>query len=357
MTTTKTLSFINTHFFIGVDTHLKNWKVTIRTGGIELKTFSMNPSPLELLSYLHKHYPEGIYHIVYEAGFCGFWALRIFKEHNIDCIIANPADVPTTNKEKSNKSDPIDSRKLSREHENKSLHGIYIPSPEQEELRMLMRLRYRIVQSQTRTKNRIKGLLYSQGIQIPLQFSGRSRWSHAFILWLESIAMKTSAGQFTLQNLLIQLTEARLHNKNILKELRKESHQKHIAPIINALLSVPGVAFITAMTLYTEIIDMNRFSSEDHLAAFIGLIPSTRSSDDTIKSNSITKRQNAFLRYTMIETAWTAVREDPAITMKYNELCKRMKCQDAIVRIAKKLVRRIRHVWLRKQEYQYALVA
>lgn len=357
MNTTKTLSFINTHFFIGVDTHLKNWKVTIRTGGIELKTFSMNPSPLELLSYLHKHYPEGIYHIVYEAGFCGFWALRIFKEHNIDCIIVNPADVPTSHKEKANKSDPIDSRKLSREHENKSLHGIYIPSPEQEELRMLMRLRYRVIQSQTRTKNRIKGLLYSQGIQIPVQFSGRARWSHAFILWLESIAMKTSAGQFTLQNLLIQLTEARLHNKNILKELRKESHQEHIAPIINALLTVPGVAFITAMTLYTEIIDMNRFSDEDHLVSFIGLVPSTQSSDDTIKSNSITKRQNAFLRFTMIETAWTAVREDPAITMKYNELCKRMKSQDAIVRIAKKLVRRIRHVWLHRQEYHYALVA
>jgi transposase len=357
MNTTQTLSFTNTHFFIGVDTHLKNWKVTIRTGGIELKTFSMNPSPLELLTYLHKNYPDGIYHIVYEAGFCGFWALRIFKEHNIDCIIVNPADVPTSHKEKANKSDPIDSRKLAREHENKSLHGIYIPSPQQEELRMLMRLRYRIVQSQTRTKNRIKGLLYSQGIHIPLQFSGRSRWSHAFILWLESIAMKTSAGQFTLQNLLTQLMEDRLHNKNILKELRKESHQEHIAPIINALLSVPGVAFITAMTLYTEIIDMKRFSDEDHLVSFIGLVPSIQSSDDTIKSNSITKRQNVFLRYTMIETAWTAVREDPAITMKYNELCQRMKSQDAIVRIAKKLVRRIRHVWLHRQEYQYALVA
>ena len=357
MTTTRTLSFANAHFFIGVDTHLKNWKVTIGTSGIELKTFSMNPSPLELLAYLRKHYPDGVYHIVYEAGFGGFWALRIFKEHNIDCIIANPADVPTSNKEKVNKSDPIDSRKLARELENKSLHGIYIPSRDQEELRMLMRLRYRIVQSQTRTKNRIKALLYSQGIQIPLQFSGRARWSHAFILWLESLSMNTTAGLFTLQNLLMQLKEMRQHNKNILKQLRKESRHQTIAPVINALLTVPGVAFITAMTLYTEIIDMNRFSNENHLASFIGLIPSIQSSDDTIKANSITKRQNSFLRYIMIESAWTAVREDPAMTMKFKELSKRMKSQDAIVRIAKKLVKRIRHVWLHQQEYQYALVA
>lgn len=357
MHTARSLSFSNSHFFIGVDTHLKNWKVTIRTNGIELKTFSMNPDPLELLAYLHKNYPDGIYHIVYEAGFCGFWALRVFKEHQIDCIITNPADVPTSDKEKANKSDPIDSRKLARELENKSLHGIYIPSCDQEELRMLMRLRYRIVQSQTRTKNRIKGLLYSQGIQIPLHFSGNQRWSHAFILWLESISMKTTAGQFALRNLLLQLKEIRQHNKDILKQLRQEAKHHSIASIVNALMTVPGIAFINAMTLYTEIFDMSRFSSEDHLAAFIGLIPSTRSSDDTIKGNSITKRQNSFLRYIMIESAWTAVREDPAMTMKFKDLCKRMKSQDAIVRIAKKLTKRIRYVWIHQEEYQYALVA
>lgn len=100
MNTTQKISFANSHFFIGVDMHLKNWKVTIRTDGIELETFSMNPAPMELIAYLQKHYPDGICHIVYEAGFCGFWALRVFRQHNIDCIIANPADVPTTNKEK-----------------------------------------------------------------------------------------------------------------------------------------------------------------------------------------------------------------------------------------------------------------
>ena len=263
MNTTTTLSFANTHFFIGIDAHLKNWKVTIRLNGIELKTFSMNPSPLELIAYLHKHYPDSIYHIVYEAGFCGFWALRIFRQHNVDCIITNPADVPTSNKEKTNKSDPIDSRKLAREHENKSLHGIYIPSREQEELRMLMRLRFRIVQSQTRLKNRIKGLLHAHGIHIPLQFSGRQRWSHAFILWLESLPLYTSAGKFTLQNLILQLKQLREHNTLVVRQLRIEARDRQITPILNALLSVPGVAFIVGMTLYTEIIDMKRFPGRE----------------------------------------------------------------------------------------------
>jgi transposase len=357
MNTARTLSFANTHFFVGIDVHLRNWKVTIRNNGFELKTFSMNPSPLELIAYLNKHYPDGIYHLVYEAGFCGFWALRVFKDHHIDCIIINPADVATTNKEKVNKSDAVDSRKLARELEQHNLHGIYIPSVEHEELRMLMRLRYRAVQSQTRIKNRLKGLLYVQGISIPLQFSGRARWSNAFICWIESLSMNTTAGQFTLFNLIAQLREVREHLKNILKQLRTEAKKGTIAPIMNALQTVPGVAFISAMTLFTEIIDMRRFCDENHLASYIGLVPSLQSTDETILSNNITARQQTFLRYLLIESAWTAVKEDPAMTLKFNELTKRMKSQDAIIRIARKLTRRIRHVWLHQQEYVYALVA
>jgi len=357
MNRTHTLSFADSHFSVGVDMHRKNWKVSIRSAGIELKTFSMNPSPLELLAYLHARYPGGIYHIVYEAGFCGFWALRVFQQHHVDCIIANPADVPTTNKEKTNKSDPIDSRKLARELEHNSLHGIYIPSLEQEELRMLMRLRYRIVQQQTRTKNRIKGLLHTQGVDIPLQFTGNKRWSHAFILWLKSLPMSTSAGTFTLHNLITQLKELRQHNTNILKQLRTEATQATIAPLINALLSVPGIGFITAMTLYTEIMEMKRFPNENHLASFIGLVPSLQSSDTTIYANNLTVRQNSFLRSLMIEAAWTAVREDPALTVKFNHLAQRMKSQDAIIRIARTLVRRIRHVWITHEHYVYSLVA
>lgn len=357
MNTTHTLSFTETHFYIGIDTHLKNWKVTIRMGGIELKTFSMNPSPLELIAYLRKHYPGGVCHIVYEAGFSGFWALRVFKEHNIDCILVHPADVPTSNKEKVNKSDHIDSRKLARELEHHSLHGIYIPSRQQEELRLLMRLRFRIVQQQTRIKNRIKQLLYSQGIAIPLHFSGSKRWSHAFILWLESLSLNTSAGNFALKNLLLQLQQIRQHNTIVLKQLRAEANNANAAAIIHALLSVPGVAFITAMALYTELFDMHRFPNSDHLTAFIGLTPSLQTSDETVYVNNITRRQNFFLRILIIESAWTAVRQDPAMTLKFKELCKRMTKQQAIIRIARALVNRIRHVWLKQEQYAYGLVA
>jgi transposase len=353
----KAITFSNLHFFIGIDTHLKQWKVTIRNCGIELKTFSMNPSPDELYKYLNKRYPNGIYFVVYEAGFCGFWPQRKFTELGINCIVVNPADVPSSGKEKSAKSDPVDSRKLARELENGSLKAIYIPDPYAEQLRSLMRLRYRLSQGQTRIKNRIKMLLYNYGISIPKEHLTNSRWSGYFIHWLKSVKLSSSAGQFTLDNLIVQLEQTREHLKNVLSQLRQEAKQENISSVIISLNSVPGVAFITAMSLYTEIIDIKRFNTFEQLCSFVGLVPSVYSSGETEYTRGISFRHNKFLRPLLVEAAWTAVRKDPALTLRFNELNKQMSKQKAIIRIAKKLLRRIRHVWINQDSYVKALVA
>ncbi|MDZ7767038.1 MAG: hypothetical protein U5K00_21930 [Melioribacteraceae bacterium] len=56
-----------------------------------------------------------------------------------------------------------------------------------------------------------------------------------------------------LKNLVLQLQQIREHHKTVLRQLRQEAKNNDIAPIINSLTSVPGIAFITAMSLYTEI--------------------------------------------------------------------------------------------------------
>lgn len=105
-------SFKGQSFFIGMDVHLKNWEITIRSNHMALKTFSMNPSPYELSRYLKQNYPGGEYYSAYEAGFCGYWIHRELKRFGINNIVIHPADVPTSDKEKQNKTDGIDSRKI-----------------------------------------------------------------------------------------------------------------------------------------------------------------------------------------------------------------------------------------------------
>ena len=108
MTQSKKLDFSGQKIFCGIDVHKKQWMVCIRSEDFELKTFSQNPSAAELVRHLRTNYPSADYQVVYEAGFCGFNAQREFAKEGINCIIVNPADVPTSDKEKRRKTDAVD---------------------------------------------------------------------------------------------------------------------------------------------------------------------------------------------------------------------------------------------------------
>lgn len=105
-----------------MDVHKSSWRICIRSEHMELKTFSQEVETLS--NYLKKHYPSAIYHVVYEAGFCGFGYQRKFTEEGINCIIVNPSDVPTTDKDKQRKSDTVDCRKLGATLNKGQLTGI-----------------------------------------------------------------------------------------------------------------------------------------------------------------------------------------------------------------------------------------
>lgn len=356
MCTSKGIDFSGQDFFLGLDVHARQWRVTIRHNGMELKAFSMDPSPSVLARHMHQHYPGGRYHSVYEAGFCGFWIHRELSRLGFDNIVVHPADVPTSHKEKDRKTDPVDSRKLARELESKKLNGIYVPDEFHEQLRSLVRLRGKITTNSTRVKNRIKSYLYLNGIPIPPR-SECSHWSNNFIRWLESLELASPAGT---QYLRLCIDELRYHRQQltqVTKSLRTLTRSSDIDHIIKLLRSVPGIGFVTAITYYAELVDMDRFSGADRLAGFVGLVPSVSSSGTTEHVRGLTKRRNRYLRYLIIEAAWRAIRKDEALLYSFNQLTKRMKKQEAIIRIARKLLTRLRYVWRKEVPYCPGVVA
>jgi transposase len=123
---TKKIDFTGKQFFIGLDVHKKSWSVTILTEGTEHRTFTQPPDPESLYSYLQRMFPGGSYHSAYEAGFCGYVIHRRLNELGINNIVINAADIPTSQKDKLQKRDPVDSRKIARSLEKGSLHGIHI---------------------------------------------------------------------------------------------------------------------------------------------------------------------------------------------------------------------------------------
>jgi transposase len=346
MQETKGLDFSGQAFYAGIDTHKTNWKVTVRSNGLTLKTFSMNPSPLELYRYMSKSYPGGTFYSVYEAGFSGFWIDRTLRSMGIRNIIVNPSDVPTTNKEKDRKSDPIDSNKLSRELSNGSLKGIYVPDPYMESIRVLSRsLRQYSIRS-TQVKNRIKGLLHFIGVGC--EFDSYKHWSRAYLRQISEYTFSEDNVAFVIKNHLSELEHLREMRLTILRRIRVIAKEN---AIIKILRTVPGVGLVTAFTLIAELVDIKRFTNLNSVASFVGLVPSTASSDKKEIVRGMTNRHCRYLRYMLIESAWIAVRKDPVLTQSFNKHCQKMQRNRAIIRIAKKMLNRIRAVWLTQKGY------
>lgn len=351
------LDFTGQFIFAGIDVHKKNWKVTTYFQGMELKTFSMNPNPEDLVKYLRRNYPNANYISVYEAGFCGYWIDRKLRLLGVKNIIVNPADVPTKNKERRRKSDKIDSRKLTRELSNGTLEGIYIPTEKEESIRTLSRLRKQIVKDQTRAKNRIKSFLNFMGTEIPGNHI-LNHWSGRYIKYLESLEFKYKGSKYTINGLLENLKQLRIQLANITKTLRSLVRQdKDLVEITERLMSVPGIGIITAITLYAEILRITRFNKLDEICCYVGFTPSTESSAEKEKNLGISKQQNKYLRNMIIEAAWIAVRKDPVLTMAFGKLSQRMSKQEAIIRISKKLLSRIMYVWKNEKDYVCAVVS
>lgn len=350
------LDFTDQTIYIGIDVHKNNWSVTIYFHGVIIKTMSMVPRVEQLVKYLHKNYPNATYVSVYEAGFCGYWIDRKLRELGVKNIIVNPADIPTKQKERRHKTDKVDSKKLARELASNNLEGIYIPSQEQESIRALSRLRRQTVKDQTRIKCRIKSLLHFVGIQMP-ENSELKYWSGKYIEYLSGLEFNHKAMKLTLEGQLESLRKQRQILVKVVKDLREiVKSDNRVSKIVYLLQTIPGIGFITAITLYAEIMDINRFRKFDSLSCLIGFSPATDSSGERDKVVGISNQQNKYLRSMLIESAWTAIRKDPALTQAYGKLVMKMGRQKAIVRIAKKLLNRIMYVWRNEKEYVCAVV-
>ncbi|MDF1547757.1 MAG: IS110 family transposase [Bacteroidales bacterium] len=357
-TTRKEINFKGQNIYVGIDTHLKNWAITIMTEELLHKTFSQDPNPILLANYLKKNFPGGDYYSAYEASFCGFGIHRELLKLGLKNIVVNPADIPTTDKEKKQKEDKRDSRKIAKTLRAGDLKAIYVPSKESEELRSLVRYRKTLVRDISRGKNRIKSHLYFHGIKIPEEQAQPSKyWSNRFTTWLKGVQLSTSFGTIVLQDLLDNNLSLRKKLLFVTKEIRSASKSDRYLKAYLLLTSVPGIGPITAMTIISELEDIARFKNLDKLCSYIGLVPTTNSTGETDRTGGVTPRANRALRSSIIESAWVAARIDPALSLAYNELCKRMKPTKAIIRIAKKLLNRVRYVLINETEYVHSIIS
>jgi transposase len=351
----KKVDYTGQTLYVGLDDHLKSLKVAIYNEELFLKTFSQDKDVSGLIHHLLSHYPGATLKSVYEMGFSGFSLHRALVSAGIDNIVVSPGDVPSSDKQRRRKSDTVDCHKLGRQLRSGDLDQLYVPSVEAIYDRQLVRLRSRVLNKEhSRAVTRLKMFAYFTDSRIPwTELQGRL--SKQKLSVLTSLDLGSTAGNALLAAYVSYIEQFRHWRGQVDRQIIQLAHSQKYKALVALLRTIPGFGLLCSMIFLTEIIDMRRFETLDHLVGYVGLVPDTDSTGEREVCKGLTRRCNANLRWALGQAAWIAIRKDPALTQAYSRYGQRMAKNQAIIRIQKKLLSRVRRVWLHREPYQLGL--
>jgi transposase len=317
-------------------------------------SFAQHPDAKELFDRLNKKFPEAHFKSAYEAGFCGFSAHYALAEQGIENIVVNAADIPTTGKEKTMKTDAVDSEKIAWALKRNELTGIYIKDKRYMDDTNLIRLRQRFIMDLSRQKNRTKHLLYTQGVTYPERFrNSKTHWSRNFMKWLREEVELLSEQKLSLLLLCDQVENTRKAILKVTREIRRLSTTDRYKENYDLLFTVPGLGLITSMSMLTELDnDIMRFPNERSFVSMLGLIPTCHDSGEKKVSGEKTNRGNKHLGPLIVEASWVAIYRDYQLGAYYSSCCQIMKPHKAIIKVARKLACRTYAVLKTKTKYE-----
>lgn len=347
-----TLKKTNNDIIVGVDVDKKHYVFTVREQGTNIMHKKVISDPTTLHNYIKKAFPAKRPIYAYEAGPTGFGLYDYLTSQKVQCHVISPLSIPIA-KSETVKNNRIDSKKLAEYLDTGKLKSIRVPVNEYRELRHLTRIRELNVSHRIKAKQRIKGLLLLTSLNDPL-LDAMSHWSTSYINSLKSLET-TMAVRYRLDGLLEDLNYARKNLIDIHKKIKMFCKTyPNISKNIDYLASIPGIGFITAVTILGKMGDPLLLKNPRELASFLGLTQWEDSTGDIENRGSITGFGNKVLRKLLIECAWVAIRKDTKLNQFYCRIKSRNNpkygAQKAIVAVARKITHIIYRV-LKDQRY------
>src|SRR5579872_1750394 len=303
---------------VGLDVHARS----IRLAAVrpdELLEERTLPYDEEQVERLLRRWPA--VRCCYEAGPTGFGLYRHLVERDIDCVVVAPGLVPRRPGDRV-KTDPRDARKLARLHAGGLLEPIYVPSPELEAVRDLVRAREDARLDRMRDRQRLSKFCLRHGRLLPT-----SAWTVTRRKWLSEQRFEHVGEQVSFDTYLhaVDLVDARI--EQLERAIREAAGQGPWRDLVAKLRCLRGIDTLTALGLAAEIGDFGRFTSAEAFMAFVGPVPCEHSSGERRRQGAITKVGNSHVRRLLVESAWHARRRP---TVGY-QLARRQRGQDPAV--------------------------
>lgn len=343
--------------FLGLDVHQNSIEAAIADGTRdgEVRSYGRIGGDLVDVDRLIRRlgYRTDRLRVVYEAGPCGYGLYRHLRAKGIECTVVAPSLTPRRPGDRV-KTDRRDAVTLARLHRAGELTGVYVPRPEDEAMRDLTRAREDAKSAERKAKQRLSSFL----LRHDRKYSGRQKWSLAHRRWLSDQCFEQPAQQIVFQEYVDTIEECERRVERLTGQIRQGVEQWRMRPVVEAFESMRGVSLIVAATLVAEVGDMRRFDEPGQLTAYLGLVPSERSSGDRRRQGSITKSGNGHARRVLIQGAW-AYRHPARVGRRLRD--RREKLTPEVCKIGWKaqlrLCRRYRQMVARGKPTQVAVTA
>lgn len=290
--------------FVGLDVHTDSIAVSLApSDSSEVRRYGLiggtHEDVLRLAKKLLAAHPDTALRFCYEAGPHGYPLCRCLQAHGYDCSLVAPSKIPRQPGDRV-KTNRRDADQLARLHRAGELTAIYVPDPQDEAVRDLIRARYQVLQQQHRARQQLKMFLLRHNFR----YAGTKAWTAAHLRYLATVKLPFAEQQFVFQEMVNVISEAGERLARYEAQLPRVVAGWRWAPVVNALMSLRGVALLTAATLVAELGDLHRFATARQLMGYLGLVPSEDSTGDKRCQGGITKMGNGIARRALIEAAW-----------------------------------------------------
>ncbi|MCP3441212.1 IS110 family transposase [Bradyrhizobium sp. CCGUVB14] len=288
---------------------------------------------------------------IQEAGLDGFWLHRSLQQEGIESHVVDPASIATSRRRRRAKTDRLDGETLLRallaykRGEPRVCAMVVAPSPEEEDRRRICRERRTLIAERIEHVNRIKGLLFAQGISdyAPLRRDRRARLEALRTgdgrALLPHLKEQVSRELDRLELLLDQIKAVEAAQDALLVEAGKPAGEKKgAADPVTMLLALKGMGANFAGVLWSEAF-YRHFANRRQVAAYAGLAATPWRSGGIEREQGVSKAGNPRLRTTMVQLAWLWVRHQgqSALAQWFKAHSQRGR-KRAIVALARKLL-------------------
>jgi transposase len=327
--------------FVGLDVDTKAihaFLICERDG--EFFQFSCETDSSVLIRKLQTYARRGYeLRICYEASYIGYSLHRDLISMGLHCDIIAPSLIPQVMGNKV-KTDRLDAEKLARFYMKGLLTPIFVPDPETEAVRDLIRTRRFLQEQQIRLKGFITAMCRRLKLNYKEATSNKAYWTTKHLAWLEDRAGQAEPKALS-SNFLLLLKQFH-QNEAIIADYDAQielvANEPKYQQKVKALSCYRGIETLTALQLITEIGDIRRFKHPRALSSYAGMDIIERTSGGNVKQYRITGMGNRHIRTGVVDACQLAIRvPSPSRRLKF----RRQGAHEQWIEIADRCMRRL----------------